>query len=140
MAGSLTERHRDTEFFGGEIWSWGSTPDPERQSIACDLLAFGVWGSAPALNPLCASVALCEINPPRAAPCPKCQSIACDLLAFGVWGSAPASNPLCALCLSAPLREIFPPHSISKSLPHHSVSLCLCVSSSHYPTTIYQLP
>ena len=86
----------------------------------------------------------------------ECQPITCDFLALGVWGNAPqklcfggkmrkhprapAPNPLRALCLSAPLREIFPPNSISKSLPHHSVSLCLCVSSSRYPTTNYQPP
>ena len=46
-------------------------------------------------------------------PCPEYRSITCDLLAFGVWGRAPALNPLRALCLSAPLREIFPPHAKS---------------------------
>ena len=64
----------------------------------------------------------------------ECQPITCDFLALGVWGNAPqklcfggkmrkhprapAPNPLRALCLSAPLREIFP------------------LSNYHLPTTV----
>ena len=40
----------------------GLRPVPQMRSIACDLIAFGVWGSAPApnpCNPLRNSVSLC---------------------------------------------------------------------------------
>ena len=45
------------------------------------------------------------------SPYPEYKSITCDFLTLGVWGRAPATNLLRALCLSAPLREIFPPHA-----------------------------
>ena len=45
---------------------------PERQSIACDWPAFGVWGRAPAVNRLCVSVTPCE------------SSLACGLKARSI--------------------------------------------------------
>ena len=82
--GVVSHRATEAQSFLRVILRWGAAPYPECQSIICDLLALGVWGNAPKK--------LCFGGKMRKHP------------------RAPASNLLRALCFSAPLREITPPH------------------------------